>query len=495
MSNDVVASYDAIPYEGGAFLQSHPDQLATVAFLMGLTPAPIVGCRVLELGCGMGRNLVPMAAALPGSHFTGVDLSPRHITAARGLAETLGLSNIQFDVRDIADLDDLPGRFDYIISHGVYSWVKPEVQETILAACKRLLAPQGVAYISYNTYPGWHLRYIAREWMLFHTRACTAAAEKVREARTILTALVESCPPECTYHRVLKDEAEVVRASSDWYVSHEHLEPSNFACYFLDFMQRARTNGLQFLGESGQQVTIEGLPETLRETIEAHSSDRLDLEQYLDFALNRTFRTTLLCHADLQVSPRPLAQRLMKCGLTAAADPATDGLKAASSEPVEFLISPGRAVMTDEPIVKAALLALHEAWPQCVPFDELWRLARTRLPEPPPDLMRSAFGMMLVQCWLSNVLHVTVTQTPFVLTPGERPAAFAVARYQAQSGSLAVCNLRHQTVTLDEVTRQLIGLMDGTRDRATLRRELGDPEDFDRRLQNVARQAFLVEGG
>ena len=67
--------YDEVRYPSYTHTPSHPDRLATQAILFGLTPAPVAACRVLELGCGDGSNLVPMAYGLPGSHFTGIDLA------------------------------------------------------------------------------------------------------------------------------------------------------------------------------------------------------------------------------------------------------------------------------------------------------------------------------------------------------------------------------------------------------------------------------------
>jgi len=67
-------SYDEVPYESQSFPQSHPNRLATLGRLFGLSPAPVAQCRVLELGCASGGNLIPMAYHLPESEFVGLDL-------------------------------------------------------------------------------------------------------------------------------------------------------------------------------------------------------------------------------------------------------------------------------------------------------------------------------------------------------------------------------------------------------------------------------------
>src|SRR5262245_22544912 len=120
-------SYDELPYSSRAFPYTHPDRLAVWAVLLGMTPRPVGSCRVLELGCGMGANLMPMAEQLPGSQFLGIDLSTRQIAAGKQIAAELGLTNIDFQALDILELGPSLGEFDYIICHGVYSWVPEPV--------------------------------------------------------------------------------------------------------------------------------------------------------------------------------------------------------------------------------------------------------------------------------------------------------------------------------------------------------------------------------
>ncbi len=135
MSDATHTSYDEVPYEGYPFPQTHPDRLATVARLLGVGAAPAESCRVLELGCTDGGNLIPMAASLPHSSFLGIDLSGRQIAAARKIIQALALENIEVRHLDIADVGDDFGTFDYIICHGVYSWVPAPIQDEVLRIC------------------------------------------------------------------------------------------------------------------------------------------------------------------------------------------------------------------------------------------------------------------------------------------------------------------------------------------------------------------------
>jgi len=152
--SEAETSYDAVPYSEYVFPYTHPASVGAVAALFGMRPADPAHCRVLELGCCTGANLIPMAYDLPGSEFVGIDLSRRQIDDGRRTIAALSLTNIDLRPGSILDVDESYGTFDYIIAHGVYSWVPAEVREKLLAVCKANLKPDGVAYVSYNTYPG-----------------------------------------------------------------------------------------------------------------------------------------------------------------------------------------------------------------------------------------------------------------------------------------------------------------------------------------------------
>ena len=127
--------------------------------------------RVLELGCADGGNLIPMAWYLPKARFLGVDRAAGSLATGRAIADRLALSNLELRQADIADLDPASlGLFDYILIHGVWSCVPFAIQEQILRLCGACLAPQGIAYVSYNTLPGWHPRSMVRDFLRYHTR-------------------------------------------------------------------------------------------------------------------------------------------------------------------------------------------------------------------------------------------------------------------------------------------------------------------------------------
>jgi cyclopropane fatty-acyl-phospholipid synthase-like methyltransferase len=313
MSDTRQASYDDLPYESHPFPQTHPDRLATLATLLGMQPPSVEHCRVLELGCAGGGNLVPMALGLPQSTFVGVDFSERQIREGQALVQALGLANIELKCLSIQDIEESFGVFDYIVCHGVYSWVSEAEQDKILEICARQLAANGVAYVSYNTYPGWHMRRMVRDMMLYHARRFEAPQMRVSQSRALLELFVQAlAQDQKPYSLFLKSEHESLQKRSDSYLFHEHLEESNEPLYFYQFVARAVAKGLRYLGEADvPDMVPTGVRPEVTKALQQLASDDIEMEQYLDFLRNRMFRQTLLCHQ--HISPhRQLRHELLK---------------------------------------------------------------------------------------------------------------------------------------------------------------------------------------
>src|SRR5438045_9745973 len=94
MSWPVLGRYEQVAYAGFVFPQTHPGRLAVIGALFGMNPAPPERSSVLELGCGDGGNLIPMAYELPGSHFFGLDLSPAAVPRGHEVIAHVGLNNV-----------------------------------------------------------------------------------------------------------------------------------------------------------------------------------------------------------------------------------------------------------------------------------------------------------------------------------------------------------------------------------------------------------------
>ena len=316
--NDVLRdTYDELPYETHAFPQTHPDHLCVIARLFGMRTRALQGCRVLELGCGNGANLIPMAATMRDATFLGIDLSPRHIETAKQFAADAGLTNIEFRVADLIEAkEDLPV-FDFIIAHGVFSWVPPEAQQAILWICGHKLAPDGIAYVSYNTYPGWRMRGTIRDFMLYHVRQFKDAKTQAQQARALLDWMAKSAPGENTpYAMQLRNEVEELRKLPDAYIFHDFLEPFNAPVYFHQFVELARAHGLQYLGESELATMLpQNFASETAQTLQRIAPDLVRSEQFMDFLRNRQFRQTLLVHADVPLQ-RAIDGRVLEVVLT-----------------------------------------------------------------------------------------------------------------------------------------------------------------------------------
>ena len=297
--------YDEVPYPGRAFPQTHPDRLATMATLYGLDPAPPGGCTVLELGCGDGGNILPMALTLPGSGFVGIDSSAYAIERARSLAARWGLANVRFEELGFEDFDPPRGSADYVIAHGVYSWVPDAARDRAMAITAQALSQRGVAYVSYNVLPGHRTRQTLRDMLALELEGVDDPSERMAAARELLAQVSAIWPSGPGLETTLGSQARMLAAQDDALFFHDTLAPINLAPYFRDFAAHAAEHGLQFLAEAEiTEMQIGALPAELQERLRA-TKDVVHREQLMDFLKQRMFRQTLLCHADVPVAREP----------------------------------------------------------------------------------------------------------------------------------------------------------------------------------------------
>ena len=294
-TNPIAKSYNEFPYAGYAYYQSAPDTLATLAKISGMQPAPIERSRMLELGCATGRNLIPHAINFPESEFVGVDLSIEHIKIAREFVDQLGLKNINFIVGDLSDLEPNLGEFDFIVGHGIFSWISQQTQHNILSLCSKALSEQGVVYLSYNAYPGWHFHGIVRGLLSNWTHSENDFHQKLAQGKALLNELVETNKEkEEFYHVFLRSELESLEKMDDSYLVHEYLELYNRPLYFKEFMAMAESHGLDFLAETNPAHMFPDDEAEQTELIKG-ASKIADVVQGLDYLNNTRFHTTLLC--------------------------------------------------------------------------------------------------------------------------------------------------------------------------------------------------------
>lgn len=511
--NDVAPNpYDVVAYPGHAFSQTHPAHLETIAHFHGMSPVPLAVMRVLELGCGRGGNLTPMAFQYPTGHFVGIDLSARAIEHARETARELGLANVDFRHLDIMSVSKALGEFDYIICHGVYSWVPPPVRDRIMAVFGELLSPQGIAYVSYNALPGCRMRDLARDVMLFQTRDISDPRERVRVARAALKTFAEATDPDSFYGAALRQRLIQLDDTPDDVLYHDDLNPGATAFAFHEVLDAAGRHGLGFLSETSfpnQFGAARGAAQQLLSQIR----DPIIREQSLDLLVNRAFRETMLCRAGIPLK-RGIEPGCLRPYHLSANVREAEGKDEQRPGVVGFSFAEGVRLSVDLHLAKAALRALGAAWPASIAYRDLVALAQREVAaELGPDIGRELARLddALIAIFRAGLLDIHIEPPQLMTAISERPVASAFARWQAQSSG-EVTDLRHRTVALDSiVVRKFLCLLDGTRTAAMLLAEMraflaaahasgrhgaglpatASAEEVDMHLQDVARLALL----
>jgi SAM-dependent methyltransferase len=460
--------YDEIPYTSFPHSPSHPEQLATVAFLHGLDPPAVADCRVLELGCGAGTNLLGMAYGLPSARLVGVDLAASAIEQARIDAQALGLSNVEFQVGDVRDVTATGlGEFDYVIAHGLYAWIDQPAREALMATCAAVLASDGIAYMSFNTHPGGHFRRSLRELALWHARNYEDPAQRAQRSRELFASLRSLRGESDPWGALLAAELPELSVAPTDHLVHDLLNEDWEPVWFADFAGAAQRNGLQYVGEASfHRVTGPWEPEVEAELWRLADGDRVGYQQFVDFMVWRRFRDSLLSHVGRAVSDhvdhsRVQALRFRLSGPLAEQDALPDG------------ILPTLAAHSPRPVEFEQLCAELNADPD--------RLAETLL-----DLARRNRVTMHLEPPLlgdAGVVHPRVT---------------ALARRQAIDGNFCT-TLFGGIVRLDgSVIRTLLTLADGSRDHDQIRAELARasstnlaPQQLDAALHDLAAMGLL----
>ncbi len=470
MSDQSLTAYDHVLYPSLAHVQTHPDRLATIAALFGMQTVPVEKCRVLELGCGDGTNLISMAYGLPNSEFVGIDAAGRAIAAGNEMIRDLSLHNVRLEQLDLVKFAAEGNPFEYIIAHGVYSWVPDPVRDRILAICSESLSPNGVAYVSYNTYPGGHIRDMVREMMLFHVRDAADAQQKIAQGRALLKFLAGSKKEPDLYRELLEKELEHAIEYSDGAFYHDDLNPLTRPIYFHRFVEHAAAHGLQFLGDAMfNEMQPEEYDPAVMTALRELDTDVLAREQYLDFLMGRRFRRTLLCHREVSLDYKIQPGVIANFYAASEAEPKSANLNISSSDIEEFRTPKGASIKASRPLVKAALLHLSQCWPHAIHFSELLAAARRLVPAEEDESENvHAICEMLLSSFAAGVTELHVWAPSFVTDVSERPVASPVARHQNRR-TKRITTLRHTGLELnDALSRNLLELLDGTRDFATL---------------------------
>ena len=304
-TNDVQQTiYSELGYKSMPFPYTTPATLEAYAALVGVSAPNPKTARVLELGATYGGNIISQALFNSDATFVGIELSQEQVEKGNEVIANAGLTNVSLIQSDIASIGSEIGTFDYIIAHGVYSWVDDSVKDALLRLIDEHLAEDGIAYISYNTYPGWHTMEEVRQLMMFSNRdkAQFNHKEKVLHGKTIGSIVGSQI---LKYDNLKERNSKFLGAlrsvmqKDEYYVGHDHLEPNNDPVYFYQFNDHLGAHNLAYLCDADLTLSmVRSFDADIADTLDKLAlNDHVAQEQYLDFMLDTTFRKSIICKA------------------------------------------------------------------------------------------------------------------------------------------------------------------------------------------------------
>jgi SAM-dependent methyltransferase len=439
--------YDEVIYPNRPMAGVTPARLAVIPALFGLDHAPPERCRVLEIAGGDGGHIIPLAALYPDAEFFGFDLAATRIEAGRRTIEALGLTNARLETIDILEAGDL-GEFDYVIAHGIHTWVPLHVQEALMALIGRVLSPRGVAMVSFDCLPGCSRRRDLRDMMMIRLEGITEPRARLGEALRFLRLLVDSYDEDSVHEASLRKEALGMLEREPQVLFHDELSDAWNPVTFTGFVEQARRHGLQYLGEVEPGRLQAAVPnkDSARALIEGIVPSDPALQQYADFFDLSPFRRTLLRRGGEMLDRRFDAERVR--GLYVSSE-----LRPDPEAPHMYGTPSGSSIEVRDPRLIELLERMQQAWPAAIPVDGI---DESLLPR-------------LLRLHLTEMALLQVGPSPFVAELSERPRVPAFARLQAAEGAREITTLTHKTFHVgDELGLYFITLLDGTRGPAEL---------------------------
>lgn len=463
----LIEEYNKIPYQSFPYWQSHPAHLYTLAKLFKLNPKPIEKARILELGCAAGGNLIPVAFHYPNTECIGIDISDVEIDLGLKIVNDLNIKNITLKKQSILDFSEKEKSFDYILCHGVYSWVDLDVQKKIMAIIQKHLDKNGIAYISYNTLPGWNMVMSVRDLMRWHTKNIPDPSQKAKQARIVLQFIVEGLKDNLSpYARFLQEEINMLSKHADSYLLHDHLSSFNNPIYFHQFMEQATTHRLSYLSDALLETMYsENLAPPFAQELRK-INDIIANGQYMDFIRNQRFRCSLLCHQNQKIYRNLATQDIEQFDLQLKGVHQDKKLndQAFQTEKEMVFINNNISLKVKNPISKAAMLILDKERHKPMSYKTLCEKVSKASNTPNLDTVKNILNndLNLMRATLAGFFLLSSDNIPhYTLEIKEKPTACPLARYQAQKQN-TITNRRHQVTPLSPVGKILLPLLDGT---------------------------------
>lgn len=472
-ATELRAAYSALPYPGEAVPATHPRRLATEGLLFGLDPAPVEQCRVLEIGCGDGANLLPMAEGLPGADLVGLDISPRALDAARDVAAAAGVENVRFEEGDVATGGGRTlGEFDYVIAHNVYAGAGEVARDALLDLVRATLAPDGIAYVSFEVLPGGGIRELVRDALRGEIGRHTKPAARVAAARVAIERLQTS---PAWGAGVLGAELSAVAAMDDPHLFHDVLARARPGTTLGEFAAHADRHRLAWFSEAVLGDTVFGThsPEVAA-ALAAVRGDRLGWEERLDALTLRGTRRALLCRAGRRVGDTPDPDAVRRLLVASPLELGSHRTPKEAGRFETFRAPSGQTISTDHPLLKAALVELGICWPAAMPYAELMQDARARAGAEAADIDDEPVPPALAGAYAAGLLELHAQAPKAVTRAGLRPSVTPLIRLQASRGTRVVDRWHEPVELSSEELRSIVATLDGTRTRVELVAALDD---------------------
>lgn len=472
-------TYDESPYESCPFAQTSIDNLSTISHLFGHKAPKIETARVLELGCASGGNIIPQAIKYPKAKFVGVDLSAAQTKVGNDQIKKLGLKNIEIKTASITDLDKSLGEFDYIVCHGVISWVPDFVRDGIFDVCGKLLSKDGLAYISYNTLPGWNMIRSIRDMMLYHSKDFADVEEQITQSVLLLDFIKDALEGTDTpYAKILKHEMDMLTGQPRNYLRHDHMEENNHQYYFHEFMAEANKRGMQYLADAQvSSMYVGNLPPKAATKLQ-EITEIVRSEQYMDFITNRRFRSTILCKKDVQLN-RNVDHKLMEdfC-FSIKVTPEKSAKEVSLDDSSELMFyhnnNKDAKLSTSSPVMKAILYIMSENATSLLSVSELVGMVSKKLTlsKLTKDQISSEISTNLVRLLFSGYVSFSKYKYEAVKV-SNKPKVSEYNRAQLEfNNNVWVTNSVHERININIVDAFLIRYLDGTNDKTSLLQKL-----------------------
>ncbi|MEI6175318.1 MAG: class I SAM-dependent methyltransferase [Verrucomicrobiota bacterium] len=460
MSDPVYDLYQNQAYPAMSHPSTDPAVTAVAAKLAGLDSPDPSSARILEIGCASGHNLLPLAVRWPESRVTGIDFSKSAIEEACEIARIAGLTNIEFIEADLQTFD--PGNdvsYDFIICHGIYTWVPGAVRQALLDFCNARLSPQGSVMISYNTLPGWSLRKSIVD-LVKQLSGKTSGGLSGSELEKILADLVMAAGNRTAYHRHFTQVLHDMLGQGGYFLTFDDFGPINEPCTFLDFIAHTSRSGLRYLGESRLSENYPGslAPDAL-EILQPLANDPHLFQQTIDVLTNRTFRHSLLCRADAPIEPRSNAAMILKFAVRCphVFERVPEGVRLLNHADEEL-------ARFEHPLSVAFFSALSQFSPETVPFHEVIVHMGEFLSEP-FDFTRDLAPLVRLATDASRQGLISLRFAPvrFDASPPAMPNLGTLRLLAAEKGQPIIDAYHTPCLLDDERKRQIAILMDGSR--------------------------------